>query len=71
MKKGFYITDSDYNRELDSLWSRMVISIYGKKMCKSLCDFIRENKINDLHCHNLGYKNNKPIILDFSGYYRD
>lgn len=57
------------DRDLNRLWASMVISLYGKKVAKALCDFIRENKINDLHGNNLGYKNNRPIILDFSGYY--
>ena len=26
------------------------------------------NKINDLHSNNLGYYENKPIIIDYAGY---
>lgn len=69
MQKGFRI-NSCYDRDLDSLWASMVITLYGKKVCKKLCAFIKENRINDLHTSNLGYKKNRPIILDFSGYYR-
>lgn len=69
MQKGFRI-NKGYDKELDSLWAKMVIVLYGKKVCKKLCDFIRENQINDLHTSNLGYKKNHPIILDFSGYHR-
>ena len=29
-----------------------------------------ENRINDLHESNIGYKNDRPIILDFSGFDR-
>lgn len=65
-----YIENSPYNRIIDRLWLGMTISLYGKKICDKLCDFIQEYKINDLHEYNLGYKNNKPIILDFSGYNR-
>ena len=69
MQKGFRI-NSCYDRNLDRLWASMVITLYGKKVCKKLCTFIQENRINDLHTSNLGYKKNRPIILDFSGYYR-
>lgn len=69
MQKGFRV-NSCYDRDLDSLWASMVITLYGKKVCKKLCAFIKENRINDLHTSNLGYKKNRPIILDFSGYYR-
>lgn len=69
MRNGFKI-NKGYDRDLDWLWASMVITLYGKKVCKKLCTFIKENEINDLHTSNLGYKNNHPIILDFSGYYR-
>lgn len=57
-------------RDLDPVWAKMALVLYGKRTCKALCDFIIENKINDLHGSNIGYKNNRPIILDFSGYNR-
>lgn len=59
-----------YARDLDSLWAKMALIIYGKRLCKTLCEFVIENKINDLHKSNIGYKNNRPIILDFSGFDR-
>ena len=55
-------------RTLDHTWVAMAISLYGKKTCKSLCEFIIKHKINDLHDANVGYKNGRPVILDFSGY---
>lgn len=55
-------------RTLDNTWVAMAISLYGKKTCKSLCNFIISHKINDLHDANVGYKNGRPVILDFSGY---
>lgn len=62
--------DKEYSRDLDELWACMALSIYGKKLCRKLCDFIIENAINDLHDSNIGYNYGKPIILDFSGYDR-
>jgi hypothetical protein len=55
--------------ELNPLWAKMALVLYGKARVKKLCNFIRENDINDLHFNNLGYKKNKPVILDFSGYH--
>ena len=57
-------------RSLDSLWAGVAISLYGKKLCKKLCDFIVTYQINDLHGNNIGYKDDRPILLDFSGYSR-
>lgn len=69
MERGFRVS-CGYDRDLDITWGRLVIALYGKRITKQLCEFIREYKINDLHGANIGYKNDKPIILDFSGYYR-
>ena len=70
MDKQFKKADhgAGYRRDLDTMWAKMAIVLYGKKACKALSDFVQENGINDLHQSNLGYKNGKPIILDFSGY---
>ena len=70
MCDGFWVQGCCYNRELNELWAKMTLILYGKNFVKKLCEFIQENRINDLHGSNLGYKNNKPIILDFSGFYR-
>lgn len=59
-----------YARNLDPLWAKMALVIYGKRLCKTLCEFVIENRINDLHESNIGYKNDRPIILDFSGFDR-
>jgi hypothetical protein len=73
IQKDFYKADhhNGYGRVLDRTWAGMIISLYGKKVCKALCEFVIENAINDLHEANIGYKNDRPIILDFSGYNRD
>lgn len=66
----FWKAAQGYRRSLDYNWARMAIVLYGKKACKALCQFVIDNHINDLHGNNIGYKNGKPIILDFSGYHR-
>lgn len=70
MYDGFHYSGGYCLRPLDRLWAEMCISIYGKKLVKKLCKFIEDNKINDLHSENIGYLNNKPIIIDFGGYSR-
>lgn len=58
------------SRSLNTTWAKMALVVFGKKLVKSLCEFIIENGINDLHESNIGYKDNLPVILDFSGYKR-
>lgn len=70
MEKEFHKASSSYPRKLDSRWAKVALSIYGKKACKDLCAFIIQKEINDLHSENIGFKNGKPLILDFSGYHR-
>ena len=55
------------SRSLNTTWAKMALVVFGKKLVKSLCEFIIENGINDLHESNIGYKDNLPVILDFSG----
>ena len=59
------------SRQIDSLWIQMSVILYGKRAVRALCDFTTLHKINDLHACNVGYLNNRPVILDFSGYHRD
>lgn len=54
---------------VDNLWLSRVIQLYGKKFMRSLERWTQDNRIGDLHNANVGWINNKPIILDYSGYF--
>lgn len=58
-----------YRHPLDKTWAARALVVYGKRKIKALCQFIKDEGINDLHGHNIGYLNGKPILLDFCGYY--
>lgn len=62
IRNGMYYDDLDRN------WLSMVISLYGKRFCRSLEQWSKENRVNDLHNANIGYVKGKPVILDYSGY---
>ena len=70
IEREFGRAGNGYHRSLDHNWAKMAIVLYGKHACKALCEFVVANSINDLHGRNIGYKNGRPIILDFSGYHR-
>lgn len=63
------IRNSMYYDDLDRNWLSMVISLYGKRFCRSLEQWSKENHVNDLHNANIGYVKGKPVILDYSGYH--
>lgn len=69
VKKRFDIEDAPYNRDINTTWIAFMCALYTTEIIDKLVNFIQERRINDLHGENIGYKNNKPIILDFSGYY--
>lgn len=68
VRNGFYHSGA-YDRQLNKLWVKMVICLYGKCVAMKLEKFTCKHRINDLHAGNIGFLNNKPILLDFSGYY--
>lgn len=55
-------------RDLDGLWAKVAVSLYGKRKVIALCEFVKKYHINDLHSSNIGYIGISPVILDFSGY---
>lgn len=70
VQKEFWKAGHGYHRDLDEMWAKMAISLYGKKAMKALCKFVVKHEINDLHANNIGYKNLRPVLLDFCGYHR-
>lgn len=57
-------------RNISSRWLSACVRLYGKKTVFELEKFIIDNRINDMHGNNVGWLNSKPVILDFSGYWR-
>ena len=47
---------------------RDAINWYGENEIEKLLKFINDEKINDLHSGNLGYLNDRPVIVDYAGY---
>ena len=56
-----------YSR-VDREWYARVLQLYGKKFLASFEKFSRDARLNDLHDGNIGWRNGRPIILDYAGY---
>ena len=54
---------------IDDYWMARVLQLYGKKFCRSFEKWVSANYINDLHAHNTGWLDKKPILLDYAGYH--
>jgi hypothetical protein len=58
-----------YARTLSHVWMASALTLYGKRAVKEFCEFVIEERINDLHESNVGFLNGKPILIDFCGYW--
>lgn len=54
---------------IDRTWFCRVVQLYGKKFARALEAWSHANKIGDLHGSNIGWYQNRPVILDYAGYY--
>ena len=53
----------------DEEWIGHFLDWYGEEEYRKLANFLIDEDINDLHCGNLGYRDNgAPVIFDYSGY---
>lgn len=71
LDNAFAIWRKYSDRAICTDWIALVVYFFGMQFFLNLMNFCGENAINDLHCSNIGFLNNKPIILDFCGYHRD
>lgn len=50
-------------------WFARAIQVYGKRFIRAFEAWTRECEVNDLHNGNIGFKNGRPIILDYAGFH--
>ena len=50
-------------------WSKEFIDYYGGDKFRKFLEFLVRFGINDLHSNNLGYKDGRPVVFDFAGYF--
>ena len=54
---------------INKTWLACALDRYGKKAVDAFLSFVKENKINDLHADNIGFRDNgDPVLLDYSSY---
>ena len=55
-----------YDHCVNRLWVEMFISLYGKNFARKFEAWTKETHLSDMHEGNIGYRNDKPIILDYN-----
>ena len=71
LDNAFDIWDKYLGESVCTDWVALVVYFFGMQFFLNLINFCKKNAINDLHYSNIGFLNNKPIIIDFCGYHRD
>lgn len=57
-----------YDSFVSTTWLAAVYHFYGEEFLERLVEWTKFSKVNDLHNHNTGFLNGKPVILDYAGY---
>jgi len=55
-----------YDHSVNRLWVGMFISLYGKNFARKFETWTKETHLTDFHSGNIGYRKDKPIILDYN-----
>lgn len=59
----------DLDCSLSPFWVKDFIETYGLDEYNKLIQFCTKYSIQDFHCGNIGYFNEKPIIVDYGSYW--
>lgn len=54
---------------MDYKWLKLATHYFGYTFMGKLARFIQTNRINDLHRGNIGFINDRPVLIDFCGYH--
>lgn len=54
-----------------TLWMARVAQLYGLTFLRKLVEWSNDYEVNDLHNSNYGFKNNTPVIFDYSGFFTE
>lgn len=52
----------------NSTWLSDFIEYYGEKTFKDFMLFLKEERIGDLHSENIGYIEDRPVLIDYSDF---
>ena len=55
-----------HDHRANCLWIDMLIVLYGKKFAMKFEKWTKEVRLADFHRGNIGYRKDKPIILDYN-----
>lgn len=60
--------DNEYGSVESLEWCISLVENYGVEKAREVMKYLKKMGITDLHDANIGYRNGRPIILDYSGF---
>ena len=69
-KKASRIRSERKSYSISVYWLALAYEYYDENKVNQLVDFVKRERINDLHDGNVGFRDNgEPVLLDYSGYH--
>lgn len=67
--KNYLSSTTRNSNTLSELWLSDFLEYFGKEVLDDFLDFLDERGINDLHNSNIGYIGDRPVLIDYCGWY--
>ncbi len=61
-------SDTYIDERIPSVWLGEFLEFFGEQMFNKLFHFINEYNLSDFHYGNMGYIDNIPVLVDYSGF---
>lgn len=69
VEKAMKETDMERYGNCAKRWYAYVLKAYGYDTLIKLLLFLKIAKVNDLRSDNVGFRNGKPVLIDYSGFH--
>lgn len=69
LSKEIKTSASEVLSELPEEWIALAIKYFGQELTDKFLAFVDNEGIDDLHFSNFGFIGDRPVLIDYSGYY--
>lgn len=69
LSKEIKTSASKVSSELPEEWIALAIKYFGQELTDKFLAFVKDEYIDDLHYSNFGFIGDRPVLIDYSGYF--
>lgn len=69
LSKEIKTSASEVSSELPEEWIALAIKYFGQELTDKFLAFVEDERIDDLHYNNFGFIGDRPVLIDYSGYF--